>query len=320
MHRRTLVAATALVPLVTPCILSAQPAWPTRPIRIVNPFPAGSPDAMARFLAERLTPILGQPVLIESRSGAGGTIGAELVAHAPPDGYLLGISNLGPHAMAPVTYPSLRYDPLRDVTHLALLGELPLTLAVNAAGPYTDLASFLKAAQAAPGRIRVGTVGSGGLGHLVIDVLRREAGAELTAIPFRGGTTALLETMGGRTEATLASLGETGGQDRIQLLALAHATRVPRFPNVPTFRDAGIDLVADVWFGLCGPAGLPAPIVTRLEREVAVITGTEAYGSFLAGLGAAPYRPLNAAAMTEFVAAEGARWGPAARAAGIRAE
>lgn len=115
MLHRTLLAAPFLG-----IAAEAQPTWPARPIRIINPYPAGSPDAMARFLAERLTPALGLPVLVESRSGAGGTIGAEFVTHAPLDGTLLGISNLGPHAMAPVT-------------HIALLGELPLTLAVNAA-------------------------------------------------------------------------------------------------------------------------------------------------------------------------------------------
>ncbi|TDH62970.1 tripartite tricarboxylate transporter substrate binding protein [Dankookia rubra] len=315
MLRRTLLAAPLLATSA-----AAQPAWPARPIRIVNPCPAGSPDAMVRFLAERLTAALGQPVLVEGRSGAGGTIGAGLVAHAPPDGYLLGIGNLGPHAMAPATYPGLRHDPLRDVTHLALLGELPLSLAVSAAGPHADLAGFIAAGRAAPGQLRAGTVGKGTLGDLVPDLLRRETGAEFAAIPFRGGAPAIIGTLGGRIEATLASLGETGGQERLRLLAPASAARVPRFPDAPTFREAGLDLVAEVWFGLCGPAGLPAPVVARLEREVAANIRSEPYGRFLAGLGAGPHRPLDAAAWTRFVAAEGVRRGDAARAADLRAE
>jgi tripartite-type tricarboxylate transporter receptor subunit TctC len=315
MLRRALLAAS-----LAGTLARAQPVWPSRPIRIVNPFPAGSPDAMARFIAERLSPALGQPVLVESRSGAGGTIGAELVAHAPADGYVLGISSVGPHAVAPTTFAGLRYDPLREVTHLALLGELPLALAVGAAGPYADLAGFLAAARAQPGAIRVGTVGTGGIGHISLEMLRRATGAVVTIVPFRGGTAAALETMGGRTEASIASLGEVGGQDRLRLLALASEARAARHPAVPTFRESGVELVANVWFGFCGPAGLAPAIVARLERELRAITGSPGYATLLDGLGAAPHRDLDAAGMTAFVMAEAQRWGEAARAAGIRAE
>lgn len=315
MRRRALLTLT-----LVPAAAHGQAAWPVRPIRIVNPFPAGSPDAMARFAAERLTPVLGQPVVIDSRSGAGGTIGAEVVAHAPPDGYTLGISSVGPHAVAAATVANLRYDPLRDVTHLALLGEFPLALAVRADAPFPDLASFLAAARAAPESLRVGTVGTGGIGHISLDILRRTAGAAVTMVPFRGGTAAAVETMGGRIEAVLAGLGEVGNQDRLRLLAVASTTRMPQHPEVPTFLEAGTDILANAWFGVCGPAGLPEPIAERLSREVRGVTGTEAYARFLAGIGGAPNRDLDRAAMTAFVAEEAARWGAAARAGGIRAE
>ena len=316
MDRRALLALPALLAARA----AAQPAWPARPIRIVNPFPAGSPDAMARFVAERLSPALGQPVLVESHSGAGGTIGAELVAHAPPDGYLLGLSSVGPHAVAPATYPALRYDPLRDLVHLGLLGEFPLTLAVRADGPFADLAGFLAAARAQPDALRVGTVGTGGPGHIVTEMLRRDHGVALTMVPFRGGNPAALEVMGGRIEAVLASLGETGSQDRLRLLALAAEARVPRFAAVPSLRESGIDILATAWFGLCAPAGLPPGIAARLEQGLGEATRSEAYAAFLATLNAAPHRGLDAAAMTAFVAEEGRRWGDAARAFGIRAE
>jgi tripartite-type tricarboxylate transporter receptor subunit TctC len=259
-------------------------------------------------------------VLVESRAGASGTIGAEAVAHAPADGYVLGISSVVPHAIAPATYPNLRYDPLREVAHIALLGEFPLALAVNTAGPFADLASFIEAARRQPGALRVGAVGSGGLGHIALEVLRREAGAAVTLIPFRGGTAAALETMGGRTEATMAGLGEVGGQDRLRLLALTSEARLPRCPDVPTFREAGIALVAQVWFGLCAPAGVAPAILARLEHEVRAITRTEGFAALLDRLNAAPQRDLDAAGMAAFVTADAGRWGEIARAAGIRAE
>ncbi len=315
MRRRALFALTLL-----PAAARGQAAWPARPVRVVNPFPAGSPDAMARFVAERLTPVLGQPVVIESRSGAGGTIGAEAVAHAPPDGHTIGISSVGPHAVAPATVANLRYDPLREVAHLALLGEFPLALAVRADAAFADLAGFLAAARAAPESLRVGTVGTGGIGHISLDILRRTAGAGVTMVPFRGGSAAAVETMGGRTEATLAGLGEVGNQDRLRLLAVASAGRMPQHPSVPTFREAGFDILANAWFGLCAPAGLPEPVAERLSREARAVTATEAYARFLAGIGGAPHRDLDRAAMAAFVAEEAARWGAAARAGGIRAE
>ena len=315
MRRRAVFAMMLL-----PAAAHGQAGWPARPIRIVNPFPAGSPDAMARFVAERLTPVLGQPVLIESRSGAGGTIGAEVVAHAPPDGHTLGISSVGPHAVAIATVANLRYDPLRDVAHLALLGEFPLAFAVRADAPFAGLAGFLAAARAAPESLRVGTVGTGGIGHISLDILRRTAGAAVTMAPFRGGTAAAVETMGGRSEAVLAGLGEVGNQDRLRLLAVTSAARMPQYPGVPTFREAGIDILANAWFGVCAPASLPEPIAERLSHELR-------RGDRNGGLCAVPRghrrrarRDLDRAAMTAFVAEEAARWGAAARAGGIRAE
>jgi tripartite-type tricarboxylate transporter receptor subunit TctC len=315
MQRRGLFALS-----LVPAAARAQPSWPTRPIRIINPYPAGSPDAMARMVAERLSPGLGQPVLIESRPGAGGTIGAEVVAVAPPDGHLLGISSVGPNAVASATFAGLRYDPARAFTHLALLGEIPLGLAVRADGPYPDLTAFLAAARASPESLRVGTVGTGGIGHISLDILKRTQGAATTIVPFRGGSAAAIETMGGRIEATIASLGEVGNQDRLRLIAVASEARMPQFAAVPSFREVGIDIVATAWFGLCGPAGLPEPIAERLSRAVRGVTTTPDYARFLAGLGAAPYRDLDRTAMASFVTAEAERWGAAARAGNIRAE
>lgn len=299
----------------------APAAWPARPIRLVLPFPPGaSPDAIGRRVAEHLTAILGQTVVFENRPGAGGTIGADLVAKAPPDGYLLGISNTAPHAVGPAVYRSVPYDPLRDFTHIALLAEFPLALAVAADGPIRSLSAFLAAARRTPGGLRVGTPGNGTAAHVGLEMMRAATGSGIVHVPFRGGVAAAMETVAGRIEASFSGLGEVAGNDRVRLLALAARERLPGWPAVPTFREEGLDLIAAAWFGLCGPAGLPAAIADRLHREAQAAVTAPEVSALAARLGSAPNRGLSRADTAAFVAAEARRWGDAARAASVQAE
>ena len=327
MRRRSmmLTASLAVLAAAFPRALRAQggamAAWPARPIRLVLPFPPGaSPDAIGRRVAERLTATLGQTVIFENRPGAGGTIGADLVAKASPDGYVLGVSNTAPHAVGPAVHRAVPYDPLRDFTHIALLAEFPLALAVAADGPIHSLSEFLTAARRTAGGLRVGTPGNGTAAHVGLEMMRAAAGAEIVHVPFRGGAAAAMETVAGRIEASFSGLGEVAGNDRVRLLALAARERLPGWPAVPTFREEGLDLVATAWFGLCGPAGLPAAIADRLHREAhAAVTAPEV-AALIARLGSAPNRGLSRAETAAFVAAEAKRWGDAARAAGVQAE
>jgi len=296
-------------------------AWPTRPVRLVVPFPpGGSADALARRLAERMTGTLGQPVLVENRPGAGGTIGADFVAKASPDGQTLGISSLAAHAVGPAVYASVAYHPVRDFTHIALLGEFPLTLAVSGNGPYHDLAALLTAAREKPGMVRVGTPGNGTASQVSLEMLRRLTGVELAHVPFRSGGTAAIDTIAGRIEATMAGLGELGGNERLRLVGLAAPERLAGWPQAPTFREQGTDFVATVWFGLCAPAGLPGGIADRLHGEAQAMLAQPETAALVARLGSTPDRRLPRAEVAAFITAEAARWGEVARAGGVRAE
>jgi tripartite-type tricarboxylate transporter receptor subunit TctC len=314
MRRRTLLLAT-----LPGAAVAQAPPWPTRPLRIIVPFPAGNaPDTLARRLAEGLAPRLGQPVAVENRPGAGGTIGAEAVARAAPDGHTLGISNIAPYAVGPTIYPGLAYDPVRDFTHLALLAEIPLALAVSADAGWRDLAAFLAAARDRPGTLRVGTPGNGTSAQVSLELLRRMTGAEVLHVPFRGGQAAAVETIAGRIEAAMANLSEVAGNDRLRVLGMGAEARLARWPAVPSFAEQGVPLLATIWFGLCAPARLPETIAERLHRETAAILGQPGAATLLASLGSAPARGLSRPEVAAFVAAEGARWGEAARTAGVR--
>ena len=326
MRRRSMVLTASLAVLAAPvpCGLRAQggatAAWPARPIRLVLPFPPGaSPNAVGRRVAERLTANLGQTATVENRPGAGGTIGADLVAKAPPDGHVLGVCNTASHAVGPAVHLAVPYDPLRDFTHIALLAEFPLALAVAADGPIRSLPDFLAAARRTPGGLRVGTPGSGTAAHVGVEMIRA-AGAEIVHAPFSGGAAAAMETAAGRIEASFSGLGEVAGNDRVRLLALAARERVPGWPAVPTFREEGLELVAAAWFGLCGPAGLPDAVADRLHREAQAAVTAPEVAAVLAWLGSAPNRGLSRAETAAFVAAEAKRWGDAARAAGVQAQ
>jgi tripartite-type tricarboxylate transporter receptor subunit TctC len=268
----------------------------------------------------RVTAALGQPVLVENRTGAGGTIGMDLVAKAPPDGHTLGVGGIASHAVGPAVHRAVPYDALRDFTQLALLAEFPLALGASAEGPYRDLGDLVAAARRAPGGVRVGTPGNGTSAHASLELLRRLVGVELVHVPFRGTPQALPELLAGRLDATLAVTGEFAGNDRVRVLAVAAPGRMAGLPAVPTFRERGVELVTTVWFTLCAPAGLPEAAAERLHRETRAALAEPETAALMARLGAIPNRGLGRAELAAFVAAEAARWGEVVRAAGIQAE
>ncbi len=324
MRRRPLL--TTIFALSAPATLAVSRTglantWPARPVRLVVPFPpGGSPDLLARRLADRMAATVPHPVIVENRPGAGGTIGADIVAKSAPDGHVLGLSNLAPHAVGPAVYPTIPYDPLRDFTHIALLGEFPLVLAISADRPWRDLDAFLAAARTRPATLNVGTPGNGTAAQVSLHMLRTLTGAETVHVPFRGGTAAALETVAGRIDATVAGFGELSGNDRLRFLAMASTQRLPTRPEVPTFREQGVDLVATVWFGLCAPAGLAADLVDRLHAASEAAMSAPDAVALTARLGGVPRRSLTRTEMANFVRSEAERWGAAARAAGVRAE
>lgn len=249
----------------------AQAGYPSRPVRIVVPFMPGGPnEPLNRILAEWLTRRLGQPFVIDNRPGATGTVSANMVRHSPPDGYTLLFSANTGMVVAPLVLKSGGYDAARDFTPIALLQRYPLYLVVNPQLPVTDVPSFVAYLKANPGRANYTSLGTGSVGHLATATLMRLAGAEAQHIPFGGTVAGLLAIARGDAHFALDSVGNAQGlveEGRLRGIAVSGRERSPRVPNLPTLVEAGFpDFQTEVWMGLFGPPGLPAPVLGRLSR------------------------------------------------------
>jgi tripartite-type tricarboxylate transporter receptor subunit TctC len=316
MRRRALLA----LPLLALPLPALAQAWPARPVRVIVPFPpGGTTDVVARLVTTRLSATLGQSFVIENRAGAGGTVGSDTVAKSPPDGHAFVISNIASHGVGPSVYRSMPYDSVRDFTHVALMAEVPSVLAVNVASPIRTLADFIAAAKARPGQITVASPGNGTSSHAKQEILKRSAGIETIHVPYRGSGPMMNDLMAGNVDAMITTLVEAGRNERFRLLAVTAAERVQGWPDLPTFRELGHDLVASTWFGISGPAGLPAPITERLNAEVLAALAHPEVAPRLVETGATPRR-MSAAEYQAFVASEVARWRAVVQAANIRAE
>jgi tripartite-type tricarboxylate transporter receptor subunit TctC len=299
----------------------AQAAWPQRPIRLVVPFaPGGTTDVMARLLAEGVAARLGQPVVVENRAGAGATIGAALVARAAPDGYTLLMSNSTSHGVSPSLYPNLGYDPMGDFTHVALVATSPSVLVVNASHPARSLGEFIAAARQ-QGELRFAVAGVGTSSHLAGVRLGLTLGVPVTAVPYRGAGPAMTDVIAGVLPAMMDSLPSAAPHIRsqsVRALAVTAATRSPALPDVPTMREAGVDLVSAAWFGLSGPRGLPAEIVGRLAADIGqTLRDPRTVARFQDLLGAPPPESTPDR-FNAFVASELAAFAPLVRAAQLQ--
>jgi tripartite-type tricarboxylate transporter receptor subunit TctC len=311
---------TALALGLLPLAARAQGSWPTRPIRLVVPFaPGGTTDVVGRIVAERLAARLGQPVVVENRAGAGATIGAQQVARAEPDGYALLVSSSTSHGVSPALYPNIPYDALRDFTHLAMIARSPSVLLVNPNSPARTLADFAAAARAA-GEIRFAVAGIGTSSHLAGVRLAMALGVRTESIPYRGAGPALTDLIGGVVPAMLDSLPSAGPHVRsgaLRALAVSGAERAGGFADLPTLREGGLDVVSYAWFGISGPAGLPAPITERLSLEIRAVLTDTATRARLEELGGAP-PDTTPESYTAFVRDELAAFAPLVRAAGLQ--
>jgi tripartite-type tricarboxylate transporter receptor subunit TctC len=312
---RSVAAGLLAAAVVTPGARAQD--WPARPVRIVAPFaPGGSADTLGRLVAEKLTVRLGQNFVVENRPGAGGVIGSEQVAKAPPDGYTLLVSGIASHVIAPAMNPA-PFDPLRSFTHIALFGGPPVVLVVNPALEARNVDEFIGLSKARPGGLSYGSPGTGTQGHLTAELLKAQTGANLTHVPYKGAALAMSDLLGGHIPAVSSTLSTAATQikaGKARALALSSARRLPEFPDVPTFAESGYpELQATVWFSLSGPAGMPAPVVAKLNAGVREILKLPDVRGRLQSEGIEP-NDLDAAAFTAFVRAEIERWSPLARA------
>src|SRR2546428_2456840 len=237
---------------------AAQP-WPARPVKIIVPFgPGGSADTLGRLVGAKLADQLKESFVIENRGGAGGVVGSELVAKAPPDGYTLVVSSIASHVIAPPLPNGTPYDPLKDFTHIALLGGPPAVFAVHPSLPAKTLKEFVALAKEKPGALTYGSPGPGTQGQLVAELFKRVAGIDVLHVPYKGAAAAVTDLIGGQISSVSTTLSTAAGQirgGRARALALSSASRLPDYPDIPTLVGPGLpDLRPPQWFSLFGPA------------------------------------------------------------------
>ncbi len=246
--------------------------YPNRPIKLVVPYaPGGFPDTVARVVGQRVGEVLGQPLVVDNRPGAGGIAASEFVMRSPADGYTLLLMDNAHWAINPALNPKLSYDPLRDFAPIALVAMAPLFLAVNASVPATNLQELITLVKSKPNQFNYGSSGIGSLHHLAMEMLKSRTGLEIVHIPYKGAGQSVPALLGGQVSMLFAALPTLSGHVKsgsVRTLAVLTNRRVAMAPTVPTFAElgvAGVDFLPLV--GLLGPAGLPAPLVSRLSTE-----------------------------------------------------
>lgn len=320
MHRRQMLAAAAALPVLA----QAQPAWPSRPIRLIVPFPPGGPnDIIARLYAQPLTATLGQPVVIENRPGAGGVLGVDAAAKAPPDGHSLVLTSSGALVIIPHVTNTVPYNVPQDLTPVSIVTLVPEALVVAPSLGVTDLAGLRALARRPGTHLAIGTAGAAGISHLAAEMLRLQSGMELTVVPYRGAAPAVTDLLGGQIQLLFADLPVVLPHLRsgaLRALMLASTRRSPALPDLPTTAEAGLpEVLADNWYSLLGPAGLPAAVVERLSAALKEASEMPAVRGSLRDQGAiAHWTSPEAFAAT--IAEESARWRRVAEAAHIRVD
>lgn len=271
-HGTTRRAILALALAVTGTIAFSQAAYPTKPIRLVVPFPpGGGTDLIARTVAQKLTDSLKWTIVIDNRPGAGGNIGVDTVAKSAPDGYTLVIGQTSNLAVNPTLYPKLPYDPVKDFAPVVVLSSSPIVIAVATQSPFKTFADVVAAAKKKPKTITLGYSGNGTVAHLSSELAQKTAGIELQHIPYKGAAQAMTDVMSGQVDLYMSSVPTLLGHVRDQKLRALAVTSIKRsgeLPDTPTLAESGYkDFDAVTWFGILAPAGTPADVVRTLNTE-----------------------------------------------------
>jgi tripartite-type tricarboxylate transporter receptor subunit TctC len=305
------LAWTLLAPLLLAAGVAHGQAWPSKPIRIIYPFPSGGGgETLTRLVGQRFTEAWGQPVVVEAKPGASGMIGADLLVKAPADGYTL---MYFPAALVvnPALYPKVPYDLEKDFTHLTLLGTFPLVLVVNAALPVKSVADLIQHAKSNPGRVNFASIGNASPPHLAGEFFKQLAGVDIVHVPYKGSAPAQVDLFGGQTQMmfdTAISAMPHVKAGRVRAIAVTTRNRSPLVPELPTLAESGLkDFDLAGWAGLAAPAGLPREIALKIQQEVANAFRQPDIAQKTAGLGAEA-GGNSAEQYRAFVATETAKW------------
>ena len=314
------MCVAALV-LSTSCAVQAQSGYPAKPVRLVVPFsPGGTSDFIARYLGKKLGDELGQTFIIDNRAGAGGTLGTDIVAKAPGDGYTLLVYHIA-IATGPWLYKSLPYDPRRDIAPITQIGSTPSILVVHPSLNVNSVKELIALAKASPGRITYGSAGIGSAGHLGPALFEYRAGVKLSHIPYKGGGPALAAMAGGEVQMMIQTMPDTIRQvraGRLKLLAVSTAKRVSDLPDVPTIAEAGVPgYEYFTWFGFFAPGSTPQPLVSRLNQIANKMLASADLQAEFRKDGLEP-GGSTVEDFRKFVSAEIDKWGKVIKAAGIQ--
>jgi tripartite-type tricarboxylate transporter receptor subunit TctC len=321
---RRLGSLTALVALVSAVLWQptlAQTAYPSKPVKVVVPFPAGtSPDLVARFVSQKLTERLGQSFVVDNRAGAAGLLAAEVVAKSPADGYTLFFTVNSVVAMNQFIYKKLPYDPVNDFAPVSLVSAVPYVLIANKDFSAQTLAALIESAKAQPSKINYASMGVGGAGHVIMELMTSLADIKLTHIPYKNG--ALIDVIGGQVplifQPTTTAL-EQIKKGNVVGLGVTSETRLPLLPGVPSIREVVPGYLADGWQGMMAPAQTPTPIIDLLNKEIAAVLAAPATVERFRMLGIEAW-PSTPKKMEEVIAADIIKWGNVIKKANIQAQ
>lgn len=323
MKRRQLVGMLAMsIACAAVGNLAVAQEYPERPIRLVVGFPPGGiNDIVARIVGQKVTESIGQPVVVENRAGAGGTIGADMVTKAKPDGYTLLLGSVSNISMAPSLYKALPYDPTRDFAPVILLGGSPNVLVVHPTSPAKSISELIELAKKSPGSLSYASAGIGTSNHLTVELLKVRAGIDIVHVPYKGDAPAVADVVAGQVPMIFPTIPVAMPHiksGKVRALAVSSAKRSSLMPDVPTVSEAsGIqDFAVNVWVGVVAPAGTPKPIVDRLNAEFRKALSAPDVREKLASHGVEPEgtTPLE---FGDYIAAEVKRWAEVARAAKV---
>jgi len=314
---------SVLVIVIAPSGAAGQDAWPSKPVRLILPFPpGGGTDILGRLIATQLSARLGQPVVAENRGGAGGNVGAEAAAKSAPDGYTIVL--VAPSlAISPSLYSKLNYDPVRDFAPISLVATVPNVMITHPSLPVATLADFIRLAKSKPGEMNFGSGGSGTSNHLAGELFNIVAGVKLVHVPYKGVNLAMKDLLSGQVQFVVIGIPAAAPHikaGRLRALALIAPSRAAALPDVPTVAEAGLPkFEVTTWYGILAPAGTPRPIVMRLNAEIVRIMHAPEMTQRLAGMATDPVTstPEEFAA---YIQREIAKWGGVIRQAGLKAD